>query len=362
MIQPTKWELLQTLSKVLGGQDTQALTNCFHVNLLPQLVDLAERHDVLPALAVRCNQQLAKLLPAANPESQRLTQALRDNTVRNMQISVQALKLTRQLNKAGITPLFLKGTVQLLDEGNENLGFRKQIDIDLLVEPEQIEAASEALLRDGHSFYDYSEPGIPALLPDTATALRVSAAHHHLPPFVKAGCVATVELHRHYLPKRFQAKNPLEPLLRTAISCQSHGASFREPSLEYQLIHLILGKLVHDGHLTRYTFPLREACDLIVLLEKSEGELNEDLITQHCGKDFSIFAALAEELMGYTANACTTTQHDVSNRIRIMRKCYSSPAFSKIMDRYARTVHLANSLVYNPAKASAYLRRLHSEK
>ena len=348
------------LCKILGGQDNRVLADCIAANLFPQLVTMAKYQDVLPALSVRCNEQLADPLPVAHSESQLLTQALRENTLRNMQISVQALKLTKQLNKAGITPLFLKGTVQLLAASNTILGFRKQVDIDLLVEPEHIEAAAEVFQSSGYGFYDYypPPPAKPVLLPDTSTAIRVSTNHHHLPSLVKADSVAIVELHRHYLPKRFQRKNPLEPLLSTAVTRKSHGATFREPSLDYQLIHLILGKLVHDGHLVRRTFPLREACDLIHLLDNAQGRLNAELIAQHCGDSFSVFRALVEELMGYATQMRPTTQYDVSNRLWLMRKRYNSPALRKTLNNYARALHLANSLAYNPAKLAGYTQKL----
>jgi hypothetical protein len=312
---------------------------------------MARDEDVLPALAVRCEEQVTS--------NEILTQALRENTVRNMQISAQALKLTKQLNRAGITPLFLKGTVQLLTSDTKNLGFRKQVDIDFLVEPAQLEAAAEAMLADGYDFYQFPvDPSSePTLLPDTSTAIKLSAAHHHLPPLVKDGYATTVELHRHFLPKRFQRKIPLQPLFDTASEQQSHGANFLIPSAEYQVIHLLLGKVIHDGHLARRTFPIREACDYINVLENEKGSIDQGLVAQRCGKAYPIFSQLVAELTMYKPEGAIITSRGISRRLQIMKKRYDSPGLAKLLDARARALHLGYSLLHSPAKLPAYLNR-----
>jgi putative nucleotidyltransferase-like protein len=348
------------LCAVLGGQNRQALTEAASNQLLPRLFNMAQAQDLLPALAVRCEEhdQIGK--QALNEQQQNtLTQTLRDNTKRNMQISAQALKLTKQLNQAGITPLFLKGTIQLLDPGTKNLGFRKQIDIDLLVEPKQLEAAAEVFLADGYGFYEFSvDPtSEPTRLRDTSTAIKRSAAHHHLPPLVKDGYATTVELHRHFLPRRFQRRNPLQPLFSTASNQQSHGASFLIPSAQYQIIHLLLGKVIHDGHLAGRTFPIREACDYIKVLESEKGNINEDLVAQHCGEAYPIFSQLVAELMMYKPGETIITTGDISHRLQMMQKRYNSPGLAKLLDAHARALHLGYSLLHSPAKLPAYLNR-----
>lgn len=108
-----------------------------------------------------------------------------------MQISAQALKLTRQLNRAGIAPLFLKGTARLLTADDKKLGFRKQLDIDLLVEPTQLEAACELFLADGYSF---------SRIPENSTVQPVvlqEAVRRHEGP-VSAGLLDACRCHRQH--------------------------------------------------------------------------------------------------------------------------------------------------------------------
>ena len=357
---PTNWSVFRELCRVLGGQDQKALKECIDAGQLSQLLDMAQLHDLLPALAVRCNEQDVGSTVLGEEKAALLKQALMDNTQRNMKISAQALKLARQLNLAGITPLFLKGTARLLTSESENLGFRKQIDIDLIVQPAELEAAGDAFLADGYSFCEFPDnsAAVPITPGNTVSAIKISAAHHHLLPLVKDGYAATVELHRHFLPKRYQRTNPLDPLFDSARQIESHAATFYVPSTEYQVIHLILGKLVHDGHLARRSFPIRGACDLIDLLDNAEGDVDQQLVVQRCGSSFALFFALVSELMAYRPRTTITELVDASKTIQMMQKRYESPATRKLLDAYARTQYLVHALAYSPAKLPAYMKRM----
>jgi Uncharacterised nucleotidyltransferase len=348
------------LCRVVGGHDQAALRKCITTASLPQLFNMARNQDLLPSLAVRCNEQDIDTLVFGEESADLLKQALMDNTLRNMEISAQALKFTRQLNGAGITPLFLKGTVRLLISASESLGFRKQIDIDLIVQPAELEAAGDVFLADGYSFCKFPDnsTAVPIRPGDTVSAMKLSAAHHHLPPLVKGGYAATVELHRHFLPRRFQRNNPLDPLFGSARKIERHGATFYVPSTEYQLIHLILGKVVHDGYLARRAFPIREACDYIELLNKAEGKLDQSLVARHCGASHATFSQLVTALTGYVPQELLSNAEDIALRMQIMQKRYNSTVIAKILDVHARVVHLSHALLYSPAKLPAYLRRL----
>lgn len=359
-IQSISGSAFRLLCRVLGGQDQSALKECMTTALLPQVFSLAHSEDLLPALAVRCNEQDIDLFAFGAERANLLRQALIDNTRGNLEIIAQALKFTRQLNRAGITPLFMKGTARLLSAEPQHLGFRKQVDVDLLVQPAELEAAGEAFLADGYSFCYFPDraTAVPIQPGDAVSAIRLSAAHHHLPPLVKDSYAATVELHRHFLPRRFQRNNPLEPLFGSARKAESHGATFLLPSTEYQLIHLLLGKVVHDGHLTRHTFPVREACDLIQLLENARNDVDRRLVLQRCGRSFTLFHALVCELMRYTPRIGLANLEDTSKFTRIMLRRFESRAVRKSLDIYARAEYLAHALLYSPAKFPAYLRRI----
>lgn len=357
---PVNSAVFRLLCRVLGGQDPTALPDCAAAGWLPHLFEMAYREDALPALAVRCHEQGIDQRRCAGDQAGLLTQALRANTLRNMTIKAQALKLARQLNRAGITPLFLKGTARLLTAEADNLGFRKQADIDVLVPASQLKAAGDVFLAHGYQFqlHGVGAAAAPAMLADTGRAMALSCAHHHLPALVKEGYAATVELHRHHLPKRFQRGNPVEPLLASAAQCKTLDAIFLVPSPEYQLVHMVLGKLVNDGHFARRSFPVREACDLIALLGSAGESIDRAVLEQHCGGKFTLFHALVVELMAFRSPLDTRAHTSTSNYIWMMQKRLDSELARTLLDTMARVDYLSHELAYSPAKLPRYLQRV----
>lgn len=356
----SNWTLFKHLCRIIGGQDCDALVAAYHAGLLSKLLDIAAHEYLLPALATRVEEQPDIKQALDEPERQVLRQALQDNTRRNMQTVMQALKLARTLNGVGITPTFLKGTAHLLTVNEARLGFRKQMDIDLVVAPEELKDACAALLEAGYGFYSESGGANSehVVFHDVTRALQESAAHHHVTPLVIDGYPNCVEVHRHFLARRFQRNVPLEGLLSTALLHESHGAAFRVPHAQYQIILIVLGKMLRDGHLARRSFPIREACDYIELLESDRGEIDWGLVTRHCGEKFAIFSQLVRALTAYSNKKGIETTRDISWRLKLMEKRYNSRAMAKLLDTHARLLYLGNEMLYSPTKLTAYLQRL----
>jgi hypothetical protein len=349
----------QWLCRVVGGQDSAALGDCAAAGYLQPLYDMAYAHDVLPALAVRDQQRSEQAQLFDETTAQCLRDSLRDNTLRNMTICAQALKIARQLNLVGITPLFLKGTARLLAAQKENLGFRKQVDIDLLVDPSQLEAAGDVFLKQG---YRYQLPGAASTsqqeLMDTRDAVQRSAAHHHLPVLIKPGYGTSVELHRHYLPGRFQRNNRLAPLFASAQELQLQSARFMVPAPQHQMVHLVLGKLVNDGVLARRSFAIREACDFIELLDESAAAIDLAMVERHCGRQFALFHTLVVELMGYNSPLDIAPLSSARRYLSLLRQRLDRPLARSFLDGLARMDYLSHELAFSPAKLPGYLGRL----
>jgi hypothetical protein len=356
----SNWTLFKSLCRVIGGQDNNALAQALAENVLSPLIEMAQYQGLLPALAMRIDEQPAIKQSLSETQRELLLQALRNNTLRNMQTVMQALKLARTLNSVGITPTFLKGTAQLLTVNEARLGFRKQSDIDLVVAPADLKAACQALIDAGYGFYReaMNAKRQPEVFHDITKAFRTSAAHHHLPPMVINGYASCVELHRHFLPRRFQRKNPLEPLLSSAHLHESRGATFQVPCAEYQIVHIVLGKLVNDSYLARRDFPIRDGCDYIELLNSVKGTIDQGLVEQHCGKNYTIFSQLATELMVQKTGENTGKANGINRRLQIMEKRYNSSKIAKLLDAHARARHLGHAMLYSPAKLPTYLQRL----
>lgn len=362
----TPWCLFQLMCLVLGGEDEQALRAVSEADLLAELVAMAASHDVLPALAIRTGQLAdQRTSDIALPWQNSLTAALLENTRRNMQVLLQSLKLARALNCAGIEPLMLKGTAYLLTINSSNMGFRKQADIDLIVPPDQQRRACEVLVDNGYAFCELTGREISKreCPTDISAALRRGASHHHLPALSRDGYIATVELHSHHLPRRFQVGNPVTELFEAAASHEKNGARFLIPSIEHQIIHLVLGGYVHDGWQTRQLLPIRQACDFIGLsrsIKSSVAPVNPELLRRRCGSSLTVFAALVHELMAYTPAALNLPSANVGRSLALMRARYNSRNTARALDAIGRLDHLASTALSNPAKFPAYLSRLAS--
>ena len=110
--------------------------------------------------------------------------------------------------------------------------------------------------------------------------IRAESHHHHLPPFVMIGSAMSVELHRNYLPRQFQQGHPLQELIENAREHQMHNARFRVPGAEHQIIHIILGKFIHDGYCARQHFPIRNACDYINVVKSAGATLSGNVLVE----------------------------------------------------------------------------------
>jgi hypothetical protein len=131
------------------------------------------------------------------------------------------------------------------------------------------------------------------------------------------------------------------------------------PATEHQLIHLVLGKLVHDGHFARRSFPVREACDFINLLQPAGSPLDLPLIEQHCGPEFGLLLALVAELMAFQSplTVALSSREAAANFVRMMHKRFDSQLVRTLLDTRARLEHLSRELACSPGKLPDYLGR-----
>ena len=356
----SNWELYRLLCRIIGGLDDTALGAVIHRDAFPRLVALAGEYDLEPALAVRLNEQ-ATLIPGIPVQlHDQLQQALQANTQHKLQMIAQAIKVARVLNSVGIEPVFLKGTALLLGESPLAVGFRKQVDIDLLVAPENIAAACEALTADGYFFYDFDRTE-PEPFADTPTALELSAHHHHLPPLGKQGYGTLLELHKQPVRRRFQTQLSVARLLDTAILTQSHGAKFLLPAPAFQLMHLALGTFLNDSYAARFDFPLRAGQDYLEIISRGTPVSITQLPAlsgSRFGHAMQLFEQLVVELM---APHCSTRLYpacDIRNRLRIMEQRFNSRSIGRLLDLQARWRYLGLSLWYDSGKLPAYLNRM----
>lgn len=102
------------------------------------------------------------------------------NQERNLAIIEQLDEVTHCLNKANISPVYLKGAANLIDHLYSNIGDRLLVDIDLLVSQNEISDAVAMLKANGYSNY---------------TGKKCVASPKHYPRLTKQDLGADVEVH-----------------------------------------------------------------------------------------------------------------------------------------------------------------------
>ena len=138
---------------------------------------------------------------------------------------------------------------------------------------------------------------------------------------------------------------------------QLRGVRFRVPSAEYQIIHLILGKFVHDSYMARHMLPIREACDYLEIQERTSRALDYDLIERHCRNEHQLFAQLVNRIIGLPPGYPARSTSSAENYLRLVELRYDSEHVAGVLDAYAKISKSYHSLVHNYQKLPRYLGR-----
>jgi hypothetical protein len=358
------WEAFVLLCGAVADDDGELLQQAVRRGELPALLASAEQHRVLPLLAQRaqaCHENWDPV-PASLAESSTL---LRTNVRRNLAIKSQALAIASSLNREGIVPIFLKGTNYLLTHLQDRLGERHQLDIDVLVAPHELESTVRSLMQDGYRIHpDFRDPGnITESSTDVERALTLRASHRHLPPLIKDGAVASLEVHRHHLPRRFHRRVALSGVLERCVDHDCLGIRHRALADADQLVHIVLGSFVHDGFMLRREFPIREGADFLSIREAAVSALDREQLRRQGGSELALFEALVDTLMirrEKTTPRTITSRTIEGSRVRFMRgarRRLESHTARTLLDQRARLAHLCLELRYSPGKLNAYLLR-----
>jgi len=145
------------------------------------VVKLSTSHFVFPALY--CNLKRADFLNYLPNDlveyMQHITQLNRE---RNEQIIEQAKEINKLLLDNNITPIFLKGTGNLLEGLYEDIAERMVGDIDFLVSNEDFKPCIQILKKNGY-------------LEKTKDFLDNTILNRHYPKITKEGKIAAIEVH-----------------------------------------------------------------------------------------------------------------------------------------------------------------------
>lgn len=214
------------------------------VGVDPDVLAVAGRHHMIPALASALSR---RGLRADDPDLADYLDAVHGlNARRNRRIRAEVDDIAAGFAACGIRPVFLKGTALLLLGLHDDPASRFIGDIDILVPPEEIEAAAAALERLGF----LRKPAGPEHVHD-----RVKLAHPGRP--------AQVELHHPAVPGHLAG--PLPPMPMRVSAVPVGGAAV--PSASDLVIHNLLHAMLHDWNLALAELPLRDGLDLALVAQ-----------------------------------------------------------------------------------------------
>ena len=267
------------------------------------VVQVSTQHYVYPALY--CNLQRAEFLQYLPVELVAHMEHITDlNRVRNQQIIAQATAINTLLLSNNITPIFLKGTANLLDNRYEDIAERMVGDIDFIVDRSDADQAVQLLLDDGYSNID------PLAEELTKT---VSYVKHH-PRMVKEGGINAIEVHLELTREAYRNIFNYKTIAPTARKV--HTCSLC--SYEHQIVHTLMNHQINDlGYLYK-SIALRNYYDVFLLAQK-ENTLKSIETFPKIVKELNTFLAVASTIFSNTQSIVfKETTHVLRKRASIL--------------------------------------------
>ena len=218
------------------------------------IVKVSTSHYVFPALYI--NLKRAGFLEYLPKDLVDYMKRITDlNRERNQQIIEQAKEINDLLLKNNITPIFLKGTGNLLEGLYEDIAERMVGDIDVLVSKKQTNEAYEILKNQNY----IKQNNNTQMLPN----------HRHLPRIIHKNKIAAIEIHKEILRSEKAEEFSYNHLFFEKTNNKDHYSL----NINHQLLTIILTKQINDFESTIKTFSLRNMYD-IYLFSRVTNTLN----------------------------------------------------------------------------------------
>ena len=217
------------------------------------VVEVSTAHYVFPALY--CNLKRVGFLSYLPQELVNFMEHITNlNRERNQQIITQAKNLNSLLLQNNITPIFLKGTGNLLAGIYDDIGERMIGDIDFLLSKKDSYRAFKILEND-----NYYTP---------ETLLNNPPDHRHFPRLIKKNNIAAVEIHSKLLISKYDNEFNYGFVAKDT---QIIGA-YSVLSYANKLNFSILSNQINDNVFFYKSIPLRSAYDVFLLSKKTSAK------------------------------------------------------------------------------------------
>lgn len=228
---------------------TRKLTNFPNEINWDNIVKISSKHYVLPALY--CNLKQAELLHLIPSELNDYIQEITFlNRERNKQIIQQAKEINQLLLSNNITPIFIKGTGNLLERLYNDIGERMVGDIDFIVSKKEFYKSVHLLKQENYE--------------KTINRLFYSPITKHYPRLKNKNKLAAVEVHCEFTINQYKKefnyefiKNEIQTVDNISILSDKH-----------QLCLSIIAAQINDNGIYFKNIPLRNAYDVLLLSKK----------------------------------------------------------------------------------------------
>lgn len=216
---------------------------------LETLAQTASRHRVSPSLARALRE--AGMSPRLPEEFRDYCTVLAEiNDERNVALSTLAREIGGALRAAGIDAVLLKGGASLFDTALPHRAERFLLDLDLLVDPSQLEVAETVLRDEGWH-----------RLPETG------GDGHQLPTLGRLGAPAAIDLHFALLSPPHEALLTAAEVLAAAVPDQA-GLPLKLPTVQHRLIHNVAHAQLADSSLAFGQLELRQLLEFAALARR----------------------------------------------------------------------------------------------
>lgn len=243
------------------------------------IVKISTAHFVFPALY--CNLKKANFLHYLPEELVNYMIHITDlNRERNQEIIEQAKEINDLLLANNITPIFLKGTGNLLEGLYDDIAERMVGDIDFIVSQENFKK-SIAILK--HENYVAKEEVYMDF-------------HWHYPKMVKKNRIAAIEIHNKVLKKPYTQYLDYETLKKGTITFNNCNVA----SYENQFFITILQKQINDNLYYSKTIALRNVYDSF-LISTNDFEKN-NVLNNQLEEYINNYKICASEILNFPAN------------------------------------------------------------
>ena len=216
------------------------------------IVKLSTSHYVLPALY--CNLKRADFLKYLPSDLVEYMQYITDlNRERNKQIITQAKELNQLLLSNNITPVFLKGTCNIVEGLYEDIAERMVGDIDFIFSKQDYPKAIQILKGDDYNLMikqDYYLPG------------------KHYPRLIKQGKINAIEIHKDLLREKYSGEFNYTFINKDIQKINT----FNVLSFENQLTLSVAATQINDYGFHYKKIALRNAYDVFLLSKKSNAK------------------------------------------------------------------------------------------